>query len=194
MPVIPSIIEKTNLWVRSSDIFSRLLEDRVIFLWDPIDHNIAQLMIAELLYLEMRNPKKDIVMYINSPWWVVSAGLAIYDTMQYIKCDVVTVCLGQAASMAAVLLAAWTKWKRYALPHSEVMIHQPLWGVQWQATDIAIHAEHILKLKKDLNKILAKHTWQKLSKIEKDVERDNYLSAQEAKTYWIIDKIIDKRE
>jgi len=194
MTVIPSIVEKTSLWVRSSDIFSRLLEDRVIFLWWQIDDQMSQLIIAQLLYLEMKNPNKDIIMYINSPGWVVSSGLAIYDTIQYLKCDVATICLGMAASMASLLLASGTKGKRYALPHSEVMIHQPLGGVQWQASDIAIHAEHIINLKTSLNSILAKHTGQTIKKIEKDVDRDNYLSADEAKKYGLIDEIITTRK
>ena len=192
--IIPTVIEKTTMWERVYDIYSRLLEDRIIFLWQPIDHNVANLVIAQLLYLERKDPNKDIIMYINSPGGVVSSGLAIYDTMQYVKCDVATVCVGLAASMGAVLLAWWTKWKRFALPHSEIMIHQPLWGVEWQATDIVIHAEHILKLKKTLNKILSKHTGQPLEKIEKDVERDKFMSAQEALEYWLIDKIIGIKE
>ncbi len=194
MPIIPSIVEKTSLWVRSSDIYSRLLEDRVIFLWGEINDEIAQLIIAQLLYLEMKNPKKDIIMYINSPGWVVSSGLAIYDTMQYLKCDVATICLWMAASMGSLLLTAGTKGKRYALPHSEVMIHQPLGGTQWQASDIAIHAEHILNLRDSLNKILSKHTGQTIKKIEKDVDRDNYLTAKEAKDYGLIDEIITSRK
>jgi len=193
MPIIPSIVEKTSLWIRSSDIFSRLLEDRVIFLWGQVNDEMAQLIIAQLLYLEMKNPKKDIIMYVNSPGWSVSSGLAIYDTIQYLKCDVATICLWMAASMGALLLTAGTKGKRYALPHSEVMIHQPLGWTQWQASDIAIHAKHILDLKDSLNGILAKHTWQSIKKIEKDVDRDNYLSAEKAKEYGLIDEIITSR-
>ncbi len=188
--IIPTVIEKSSMWERAYDIYSRLLEDRIIFLGQPIDHNVANLVIAQLLYLERKDPNKDIIMYINSPGGVVSSWLAIYDTMQYVKCDVATVCVGLAASMWAVLLAWGAKWKRFALPHSEIMIHQPLWGVEWQATDIVIHAEHILKLKKTLNEILSKHTGQPLKKIEKDVERDKFMSAQEALEYWLIDKII----
>ncbi len=188
--IIPTVIEKTSHWERAYDIYSRLLEDRIIFLWQPIDHNVANLVIAQLLYLEKQDPKKDIIMYINSPGWVVSSWLAIYDTMQYVKPDVATVCVWLAASMGAVLLTAWTKWKRFALPHSEIMIHQPLWGVEWQATDIVIHAEHIMKLKKILNWILSKHSGQPIEKIEKDVERDKFMSAKEALEYWLIDKII----
>lgn len=193
MAIIPSIVEKTNLWIRSFDLYSRLMEDRVIFLCDPINAQIWQLIIWQLLYLEMKNSKKDIIMYINCPWGEVSAGLAIYDTMQYIKCDIVTVNMWMAASMASVILAAGTKWKRLGLPHSEVMIHQPLWWIQWQASDIAIHAEHIMRLKKSLNGLLSKHTWQKISRIEDDVDRDNYMSALESKKYWLIDKIITTR-
>ncbi len=188
--IIPTVIEKTSHGERAYDIYSRLLEDRIIFLWQPIDHNIANLVIAQLLYLEKQDPKKDIIMYINSPGWVVSSGLAIYDTMQYVKPDVATVCVWLAASMGAVLLTAGAKWKRFALPHSEIMIHQPLWGVEWQATDIIIHAEHIMKLKKILNEILSKHSWQPIEKIEQDVERDKFMSAQEALEYGLIDKII----
>lgn len=188
--IIPTVIEKTSLWERAYDIYSRLLEDRVIFLWQPIDHNVANLIIAQLLYLEKQNPEKDIIMYVNSPGWVVSSWLAIYDTMQIVKCDVATVCVWMAASMWAVLLTAWTKWKRFALPNAEIMIHQPLGWVEWQATDIIIHAEHILKLKKWLTKIIADSSWQKADKVEKDMERDKFLSAQEALDYWLIDKII----
>lgn len=188
--IIPHVIEKTPYWERVYDIYSRLLEDRIIFLWTAIDHNVANLIIAQMLYLEKKDPSKDIFLYINSPGWVISSWMAIYDTMQYVKCDVVTVCIWMAASMAAVLLAAWKKWKRYSLPNWEIMIHQPLWWVEWQATDIIIHAEHILKLKKKLNKILSDHTWQPIETIEKDVERDKFMSAEEALNYWIIDKII----
>jgi len=188
--LIPTVIEKTHEGERAYDIYSRLLEDRIIFLGQPIDHNVANLVIAQLLFLEKQDPKKDITIYINSPWGVISSGLAIYDTMQLIKPDVSTVVVGMAASMAAVILAAGAKGKRFALPNSEVMIHQPLGGVEWQATDIIIHAEHIAKLKKKLNEILAKHTWQPLKKIEKDVERDYFMSAEEALKYGLVDKII----
>ncbi len=188
--LIPTVIEKTHEWERAYDIYSRLLEDRIIFVGQPIDHNIANLVIAQLLFLEKQDPKKDITIYINSPGGVISSGLAIYDTMQLVKPDVSTVVVGMAASMAAVLLAAGAKGKRYALPNSEVMIHQPLWWVEGQATDILIHAEHIAKLKKKLNNILSKHTGQSLKKIEKDVERDYFMSAEEALKYGIVDKII----
>ena len=188
--LIPTVIEKTHEWERAYDIYSRLLEDRIIFVGQPIDHNIANLVIAQLLFLEKQDPKKDITIYINSPGGVISSGLAIYDTMQLVKPGVSTVVVGMAASMAAVLLAAGAKGKRYALPNSEVMIHQPLWWVEGQATDILIHAEHIAKLKKKLNHILSKHTGQSLKKIEKDVERDYFMSAEEALKYGIVDKII----
>lgn len=188
--IIPTVIEKTNTWERAYDIYSRLLEDRIVFVWTQVEPNMANSIIAQLLFLEKQDPDKDIIMYINSPGWVVSSGLAIYDTMQYVKCDVATVCIWMAASMWAVLLTAGTKWKRFALPHSEVMIHQPLWWIEWQATDIQIHADHILQTRKTLNKILASHTWQKVSKIEKDVDRDNFMSAEASKKYWLIDKII----
>ena len=188
--IIPTVIEKSAMWERAYDIYSRLLEDRIIFLGQPIDHNVANLVIAQLLYLERKDPNKDIIMYINSPGGVVSSWLAIYDTMQYVKCDVATVCVGLAASMGAVLLTAGAPWKRFALPNSEIMIHQPLGGVEWQATDIIIHAEHILKLKKKLNEIISKHSWQPLERVEKDVERDKFMSAQEALEYGLIDKII----
>lgn len=188
--IIPTIIEKTNQGERAYDIYSRLLEDRIIFLWTQVEPNMANNIIAQLLYLEKKDPEKDIIMYINSPGWVVTSGMAIYDTMQYVKCDVVTICLWMAASMWAVLLTAWAKWKRFSLPNSEIMIHQPLGGIEWQASDIIIHAEHIKKLRSKLNSILAKHSWQKVSKVEKDVERDNFMSAEEALKYWLIDKII----
>ena len=188
--LIPTVVEKTHEGERAYDIYSRLLEDRIIFLGQPIDHNVANLVIAQLLFLEKQDPKKDITIYINSPGGVISSWLAIYDTMQLVKPDVSTVVVGMAASMAAVILAAWAKGKRYALPNSEVMIHQPLGGVEWQATDILIHAEHIAKLKKKLNSILAKHTGQSLKRIEKDVERDYFMSSEEALKYGIVDKII----
>lgn len=192
--IIPTVIEKTSSWERAYDIYSRLLEDRIIFIWTQIEPNMANLVIAQLLYLEKQNPDKDIVMYINSPGWAVSAWYAIYDTMQQLKCDVVTVCVGMAASFGAVLLTAWTKWKRYALPNAEIMIHQPLWWVEWQATDILIHTEHIIKLKKNLNALLARHSGQKLSKIEQDVERDKFMSAKEAMEYGLIDKVLSPKD
>ncbi len=188
--IIPTVIEKTSHWERAYDIYSRLLEDRIVFVWTQVEANMANAIIAQLLFLEKQDPDKDIIMYINSPGGVVTSWMAIYDTMQYIKCDVATVCIWIAASMWAVLLTAGTKWKRFALPHSEVMIHQPLWWIEWQATDIQIHADHILKTRKTLNQIIANHTWQKVSKIEKDVDRDNFMSAEESKKYWLIDEII----
>ncbi len=191
--LIPMVIEQTNRGERSYDIYSRLLEDRIIFLSDEINDQTANLIIAQLIYLEGKDPDKDIMMYINSPGGSVVSGMAIYDTMNYIKCDVSTICVGMAASMAAVLLASGAKGKRYALPNSEIMIHQPLGGAQGQASDIAIHAEHILKTKKKLTKILAEKSGQPIEVIEKDTDRDNFMSANEALKYGLIDKIFDKR-
>ncbi len=192
--LVPIVVEQTGQGERAYDIYSRLLKDRIIILGQPIDDHIANLIVAQLLYLEADDPEKDIYLYINSPGGVVTAGLAIYDTMQYIKPDVVTICMGQAASMAAVLLAAGAPGKRYSLPHSRIMIHQPLGGFQGQATDIEIHAKEILRLKKMLNEILAKHTGQPIEKIEKDTDRDYFMSPEEAKEYGLIDKILYKRE
>ena len=194
MTVIPYVTEKTHMWVKSSDIFSRLLEDRVIFFSWEVNSQMAESVIAQLLYLESKDPNKDIKMYVDSPGGHVTAGLAVYDTMQYIKCDVVTIWLWLAASMWSIILTAWTKWKRFVLPHSEVMIHQPLWGAEWQATDIAIQAQHILRTKDRLNKIIAKHTWQSIKQIEKDVDRDNWFTAEEAVKYWLVDGILEKRK
>ena len=191
--LVPTVIEKTHQGERAFDIYSRLLKDRVIFLGTAIDSHVANLIIAQLLFLENESSTKDIIMYINSPGGHVTAGLAIYDTMQYIKPDVSTVCLGMAASMGAVLLAGGEKGKRYVLPNSEVMIHQPLGGTEGQASDIMIHADHISKTKQRLNKMLAHHTGQPLKVIEKDTDRDFYMNAQESKKYGIIDKIIQKR-
>jgi len=191
--LIPMVIEQTGRGERAYDIYSRLLKDRIIFLGTPIDDNIANLIIAQLLFLEAEDPEKDIYLYINSPGGVVTSGLAIYDTMQYIKPDVCTICLGQAASMGAVLLAAGAPGKRFALPHSRIMIHQPLGGFQGQAKDIEIHAKEILKLKKMLNEILSQHTGQSVRKIEKDTDRDFFMSAEEAKDYGLIDKVLYKR-
>ncbi len=191
--LVPMVIEQTNRGERSYDIYSRLLEDRIIFINDEINDASANLVIAQLIYLEGKDPDKDIMMYINSPGGSVVSGMAIYDTMNYIKCDVNTICVGMAASMASVLLASGAKGKRFALPNSEIMIHQPLGGVQGQASDIAIHAEHIMKTKKRLNKILSEKTGQPLEKIEKDTDRDNFLSAEEALKYGLIDKIFNKR-
>ncbi len=193
MTMIPYVIEQTGRGERSYDIFSRLLNDRIIMLNDQVDNASASVIIAQLLYLEGQDPDKDISFYINSPGGSVSAGLAIYDTMQYIKCDVSTICMGMAASMGAFLLSAGAKGKRYALPNSEIMIHQPLGQAQGQATDILIHASHIEKTRANLNKILAENTGKPLEVIEKDTERDNFMSAYEAMEYGLIDKVITKR-
>lgn len=192
--LIPMVVDQTGSSERSYDIYSRLLEDRIIFLNGEIDDNTANLVIAQMIYLEGKNPDKDIFIYINSPGGSVSAGLAIYDTMKYIKCDVSTICVGLAASMGAFLLAGGTKGKRFALPNSEIMIHQPLGGAQGQASDIAIQAAHIQKIKNKMNKILSENTGTPLEKVEKDTDRDNYLSAQEAKEYGIIDEIFVSRK
>lgn len=191
--LIPTVIEKSSQGERAYDIFSRLLKDRVIFLGTGIDSNVANLIVAQLLFLENESPTDDIIMYVNSPGGHVTAGLAIYDTMQYIKPDVSTVCLGMAASMGAVLLAGGAKGKRFALPNAEVMIHQPLGGTEGQASDISIHANHILKTRDILNHILAKHTGQPIKTIDKDTDRDNFMSAEQAKKYGLVDQIIDKR-
>ena len=192
--LIPMVVEQTNRGERSYDIYSRLLEDRIIFVNGEINDQTANLVIAQMIYLEGKDPDKDIMMYINSPGGSVVAGLAIYDTMNYIKCDVCTVCVGMAASMAAVLLSSGAKGKRFALPNSEIMIHQPLGGFQGQASDIKIHADHIMKTKKLLNKILAENSGANIEKLEKDTDRDNYMSAEEAKKYGLIDKIYAKRQ
>lgn len=193
MAMIPYVIEQTGRGERSYDIFSRLLNDRIIMLNDQVDDASASVIIAQLLYLEGQDPDKDISFYINSPGGSVSAGLAIYDTMQYIKCDVSTICMGMAASMGAFLLSSGAKGKRLALPNSEIMIHQPLGQAQGQATDILIHANHIEKTRANLNKILAENTGKPLEIIERDTERDNFMSAQEAMEYGLIDKVITKR-
>ncbi len=192
--LVPIVIEQTPRGERAYDIYSRLLKDRIILLGFPIDDHIANLIVAQLLFLEAEDPEKDIYMYINSPGGVVTAGLAIYDTMNYIKPDVSTICMGQAASMGAFLLAAGAKGKRYALPNARIMIHQPLGGFQGQATDIEIHAREILRLKKLLNEHLAKNTGQPLEKVEQDTERDYFMSAYEAKEYGIVDKVIEGRK
>jgi ATP-dependent Clp protease, protease subunit len=188
--LIPTVIEKTNYGERAYDIYSRLLRDRIIFIGSPIDDLVANVVIAPLLFLDAQNPKDDIKMYINSPGGVVTSALAIYDTMQYVKANVQTICVGLAASGAALLLAAGEKGKRFILPNSEVMIHQVMGGAQGQATDVDIHARHILKTKDRLNKIMAKHTGQKLDKVEKDTDRDYFMSAEDALGYGIVDKII----
>ena len=193
MALIPMVVEQTNKGERSYDIYSRLLEDRIIMLSGEIDDAVANTVVAELLYLEGKDPEKDICLYINSPGGSVSAGLAIYDTMNYIKCDVSTICIGLAASMGAFLLSSGKKGKRFSLPNSEIMIHQPLGGVKGQASDIKIQAEQILKIKTKLNKILAENTGKTVEEVEKDTDRDNYLSAEEALDYGIIDKIYKSR-
>jgi ATP-dependent Clp protease protease subunit len=190
MSIIPIVIEQTGRSERAYDIYSRLLKDRIIFLGTPIDDNVANTVIAQLLFLQTEDPEKDIHLYINSPGGIVSSGLAIYDTMQYLKPDIGTYCIGQAASMGALLLSAGTKGKRFALPHSRVMIHQPMGGFQGQATDVEIHAKEILKLKDTLNDILARHTGQPLDKIQRDTDRDFFMSPEEAKSYGVVDDVI----
>lgn len=192
MQLIPTVIEKTHLGERAYDIYSRLLKERIVFLGTAIDDTVANTIIAQLLFLESEDPKKDIKLYINSPGGSVSSGLAIYDTMQYVKCDVSTICVGMAASMGAVLLASGAKEKRFALPNAEVMLHQVMGGAEGQAADIKIMAEHILKVYDRINQILVKHTGQAPERIIKDTDRDFYMSAQEALEYKIIDKIIKK--
>ena len=191
--MIPMVIDQVGNNERSYDIYSRLLEDRIIFLSGEINDQMANTIVAQLIYLEGKNPDKDIYMYINSPGGSVSAGLAIYDTMQYIKCDVSTICTGMAASMAAVILSSGAKGKRICLPHSEVMIHQPLGGTQGQASDIEIHAKHIQKTRETLNKILSDNTGKDLETITKDTDRDNFLDAKQAQKYGLVDKIFSKR-
>ncbi len=191
MSLIPIVIEQTGRTERAYDIYSRLLKDRIVFLGNPIEDNLANTVIAQLLFLQTEDPEKDIHLYINTPGGVVSSGLAIYDTMQYIKPDIATYCLGQAASMGALLLTAGTKGKRFVLPHSRVMIHQPIGGFYGQATDVEIHAREILKMKETLNNIMSKHTEQPLEKIQIDTERDYFMSGVEAKEYGIVDEVID---
>ena len=192
--LVPIVVEQTGRSERAFDIFSRLLKERIVFLGTPIDDSLASLIIAQLLFLEAEDSEKDIFLYINSPGGIITAGLGIYDTMQYIKPDVSTICLGQAASMGAFLLAGGAKGKRSALPNSRIMIHQPMGGAEGQATDIKILAEEILRMKKQLNTILAKNTGQSLKKIEADTDRDNYLTSKEAKSYGLIDSIMSKRK
>ena len=191
--LVPMVVEQTNRGERSYDIFSRLLNDRVIFLSDQVNDTTASLVVAQMLFLEAQDPDKDISFYINSPGGSVSAGMAIYDTMNFIKCDVSTICIGMAASMGAFLLSAGTKGKRFALPHSEIMIHQPLGGAKGQATDIEIQAKQILRIKATLNEILAQNTGKPIEIIEKDTDRDNYMTAEEALEYGLIDKILTRR-
>ena len=188
--LIPMVIEQTNRGERAYDIYSRLLKDRIIFIGEPIDDTVANLIIAQLLFMEAEDPEKDVNVYIHSPGGMVSAGLAIYDTMQYIKPAIATICVGQAASMGSLLLAAGTKGKRYALPNARIMIHQPSGGFQGQATDISIQAEEIIKIRKRLDEILAKHTGQPVDKVHSDSERDYFMSAEEAKAYGLVDEVI----
>ena len=194
MSLVPIVVEQTNRGERSYDIYSRLLKDRIVFLGEEINDVTASLVVAQLLFLEADDPEKDINLYINSPGGSISAGMAIYDTMQFIKPDVSTICIGMAASMGAFLLAAGAKGKRFALPNSEIMIHQPLGGASGQATDVLIHAERLIKTKKKMNKILSEKTEQPLERIERDVERDYFMSAEEANEYGIIDEILYKRK
>lgn len=192
--LVPMVVEQTSRGERAYDIYSRLLKERVVFIVGPIEDYMANLVVAQLLFLESENPDKDINLYINSPGGSVSSGLAIYDTMQFIRSDVSTMCVGQAASMGALLLAAGAKEKRYALPHSRVMIHQPLGGFQGQATDIDIHAREILKIREQLNEILASHSGQSVKKIAEDTERDNFMDPEQAKEYGLIDKLMENRK
>ena len=192
--LVPYVLEQTSHGERSFDIFSRLLSDRIIILSDEVNDATASLVVAQMLYLESQDPDKDISLYINSPGGSVTAGMAIYDTMNFIKCDVSTICIGMAASMGAFQLAAGAKGKRYALPNSEIMIHQPLGGAKGQATDIKIHADHIIRTRERLNKILSERTGQPLDIIEKDTERDNFMTSVEAKAYGLIDEVIEKRK
>lgn len=194
MNLIPMVVEQTPRGERSFDIYSRLLKERIIFLGTGVSDDVANVIVAQLLFLEAEDPDKDITFYINSPGGSVSAGMAIYDTMQFIKCDIATLCMGQAASMGALLLAAGAEGKRYALPNSRIMIHQPLGGYQGQATDIDIHAKEILRIREDLNRILAGHTGKTLKKIKSDTDRDNFMTAVEAQKYGLIDKVLTKRE
>ena len=193
MSLVPMVVEQTSRGERSYDIFSRLLNDRIVFLGEEVNDATASLVVAQLLFLEAADPDKDISLYINSPGGSITAGMAIYDTMQYIKCDVSTICVGMAASMGAFLLAAGAKGKRFALPNSEIMIHQPLGGMQGQATDIKIHADRIIRIKKNLNTILSERCDKPIEVIEKDTERDNFMSAKEAMDYGLIDKVIENR-
>ena len=193
MALVPTVIEQTNRGERAYDIFSRLLNDRIIFLCDEVNDQTASLVVAQMLFLEAQDPDKDIQLYINSPGGSITAGMAIYDTMRFIKCDVSTICIGMAASMGAFLLSSGTKGKRFALPNSEIMIHQPLGGMQGQASDIKIHADRIVKIREKLNAILAENTGKDLAQIERDTDRDNFLTAPQAQEYGLIDKVIEKR-
>jgi len=194
MNLVPMVVEQTPRGERAYDIYSRLLKERIVFLGSPVDDMVSNVIIAQLLFLEADDPEKDITFYINSPGGSVTAGMAIYDTMQYVKSDIATLCMGQAASMGALLLAAGAEGKRYALPHSRIMIHQPMGGFQGQATDIDIHAREILRMREELNAILARHSKKPIEDIQKDTERDYFMSANESKDYGIIDKVLTKRE
>ena len=194
MSLVPMVVEQTNRGERSYDIFSRLLNDRIIMLCDEVNDTTASLVVAQLLYLEGQDPDKDISLYINSPGGSISAGMAIYDTMNYIKCDVSTICVGMAASMGAFLLSSGAKGKRFALPNSEIMIHQPLGGMQGQASDIKIHADHIIRIKERMNRILSEQTGQPIDVITKDTDRDNFMTAQQAMEYGLVDNVLDHRE
>ncbi|MBM9603028.1 ATP-dependent Clp endopeptidase proteolytic subunit ClpP [Desulfopila inferna] len=194
MNLVPMVVEQTPRGERAFDIYSRLLKERIVFLGTVVDDSVANVIIAQLLFLEADDPEKDITFYINSPGGSVSAGMAIYDTMQYVKCDIATLCMGQAASMGALLLGAGCDGKRYSLPHSRIMIHQPMGGFQGQATDIDIHAREILRMREELNQILASHTKKPIEEIRKDTERDYFMSSNEAKSYGLIDKVLNKRE
>ena len=193
MALVPMVVEQTSHGERSFDIYSRLLNDRIIFLADEVNDTTASLVVAQLLFLEAQDPDKDISLYINSPGGSISAGMAIYDTMNFIKCDVSTICIGMAASMGAFLLSSGTKGKRFALPNSEIMIHQPLGGMQGQASDIKIHADHIIRIKEKMNRILAQQTGKDYEQVCLDTDRDNFLTAEQALEYGLIDKVIDKR-
>ena len=194
MALVPVVVEQTSRGERSYDIYSRLLNDRIIFLSDEVNDVTASLVVAQLLYLEAQDPDKDIYLYINSPGGSISSGMAIYDTMNYIKCDVSTICVGMAASMGAFLLSSGAKGKRFALPNAEVMIHQPLGGMRGQASDIKIHADHIIRIREKLNKLLSEQTGKPLETIERDTERDNFMTAEEACAYGLVDKVITKKE
>lgn len=194
MNLVPMVVEQSPRGERAFDIYSRLLKERIIFLGTPVNDDVASVIIAQLLFLEADDPDKDITFYINSPGGSVTAGMAIYDTMQYIRCDVATLCMGQAASMGALLLAAGAEGKRFSLPNSRIMIHQPMGGFQGQATDIDIHAKEILRMRRDLNEILSHHTGKTVKKVQADTERDNFMSAEEAKKYGLIDKVLNHRE
>jgi len=192
--LVPMVVEQTARGERAYDIYSRLLKDRLVFVVGPVEDHMANLVVAQLLYLESENADKDIHLYINSPGGIVTAGLSVYDTMQFVNCDVSTICVGQAASMGALLLAGGTKGKRFALPHSRIMVHQPSAGYQGQATDVSIHANEVLELKARLNEIMAKHTGQSVEKIEKDLDRDNFMSAEKALEYGLVDTVLAERK